>query len=309
MKTDLAPDQISFYRENGYLIFRNLLGASELAEIKEAVMQAVSSLGNRKVAGRDDWLEQNDYYDRVFVQRINLWKLSPVVKKTMIHRQLGRMLCSLAGVGGIRLWHDQALMKAPWANPTSLHVDAPYWSFSSRHAISIWIALDKATLQNGCMVFLPGSHKVCDFTSGPIGPEVADIFKTYPGLKHSPAVPVELEPGDCSFHNGLLVHGAGANLTPGWRRALTAGYMPEGSTFNGQRNILSVDQVDRIKIGDLLEEEEQNPLLYSAPRVPERAAGLPRNGRRATSVSARKNSARSKTRRTVSAVQAARAMK
>ena len=40
------------------------------------------------------------------------------------------------------------------------HLDVPYWSFTSLHAISVWIALDDATLENGCMYFMPGSHKV-----------------------------------------------------------------------------------------------------------------------------------------------------
>jgi ectoine hydroxylase-related dioxygenase (phytanoyl-CoA dioxygenase family) len=40
------------------------------------------------------------------------------------------------------------------------HLDIPYWSFTSLHAISVWIALDDATLENGCMYFMPGSHKV-----------------------------------------------------------------------------------------------------------------------------------------------------
>ncbi|NJK53034.1 MAG: phytanoyl-CoA dioxygenase family protein [Leptolyngbyaceae cyanobacterium SU_3_3] len=39
-------------------------------------------------------------------------------------------------------------------------MDVPYWSFTSLHAISVWIALDDATLENGCMYFMPGSHKV-----------------------------------------------------------------------------------------------------------------------------------------------------
>ncbi len=43
------------------------------------------------------------------------------------------------------------------------HLDMPHWSFTSFHAISVWIALDDATLENGCMYFMPGSHKVIEF--------------------------------------------------------------------------------------------------------------------------------------------------
>ena len=37
--------------------------------------------------------------------------------------------------------------------------------------------------------------------------------------------------GSCSFHNGLMMHGASANMTPGSRRAMTCGFMPDGSTL------------------------------------------------------------------------------
>jgi ectoine hydroxylase-related dioxygenase (phytanoyl-CoA dioxygenase family) len=66
----------------------------------------------------------------------------------------------------------------------------------------------------------------------------------------------------CSFHNGLIAHGAGANMTPGIRRAMTCAYMPDGSTFNGQRNILREEQIARLAVGDVLDDDEQVPLIY-----------------------------------------------
>ena len=60
----------------------------------------------------------------------------------------------------MRLWCDQALIKQPFANPTAWHIDVPYWSFDSSHAISAWIPLDDATTENGCLYFMPGSHEV-----------------------------------------------------------------------------------------------------------------------------------------------------
>ncbi|WP_198045110.1 phytanoyl-CoA dioxygenase family protein [Spirosoma montaniterrae] len=46
---------------------------------------------------------------------------------------------------------------ASWANPTSWHLNTPFWSFTDRRAPSIWVALDDATLENGCLFFIPGS--------------------------------------------------------------------------------------------------------------------------------------------------------
>jgi ectoine hydroxylase-related dioxygenase (phytanoyl-CoA dioxygenase family) len=162
----------------------------------------------------------------------------------------------------MRIWHDQALIKQPWANPTGWHLDNPYWSFHSRNAVSIWVALDDATLENGCLWFLPGTHKEATFDNVGIGQNISDLFKVYPQWKNIKAAPAPMKAGSCSFHNALLAHGAGANMTPGWRRAMTCAYMPDGSTFNGNRNILTEEQMAQLKVGDKLEDNNQTPLLY-----------------------------------------------
>jgi ectoine hydroxylase-related dioxygenase (phytanoyl-CoA dioxygenase family) len=72
-----------------------------------------------------------------------------------------------------------------------------------------------------------------------------------------------MKAGSCSFHNGLTIHGAHANMTPGYRRAMTCAFMPDGATFNGTQNILSDEQVAQLTIGDQLCDEEQNPLIYA----------------------------------------------
>ena len=64
----------------------------------------------------------------------------------MLDARLGKMAAELAGVDGMRIWHNHALIKQPWANPTGWHLDNPYWSYYSRDAISLWVALDDATL-------------------------------------------------------------------------------------------------------------------------------------------------------------------
>ena len=73
-----------------------------------------------------------------------------------------------------------------------------------------------------------------------------------------------MKAGSCSFHNGLTIHGAGANMSSGYRRAMTCAYMPDGNTFNGEPNILPEAYLNTLKVGDLLDNDEQNPLIYKA---------------------------------------------
>lgn len=264
MNTKLSSRQIEAYQRDGYLAVENFLTVAELEELRAAVAVAVDSMGNRKLSvGRDDMKDAGDYYDRVFKQRLNLWRINDTVKRYMLNPELGETLCTLAGVDGIRVWHDQALIKPPFANPTGWHLDNPYWSFSSRHSISIWIALDASTFQNGCMYYVPGSQAIADYRNAPISEDIGALFRVYPEFVKLGTVGVQLPAGGCAFHNGLTAHGAGANMTTGQRRAMTCAYMPDGSTFNGQTNVLPDNYVHTLKVGDVLDNDALNPLVYA----------------------------------------------
>ncbi len=261
MNTQITAAQIQFYQDNGYVVLDEFLDEAELALWRQYVGEAVAQRGKRKLAD-GSLLEEDNYYARVFAQRINLWNDHAGMRQLMLDARLGKMAADLAGVDGVRIWHDQALIKPPWGNPTAWHLDNPYWSFYSRDAISLWVALDDVTRDNGCLYFLPGSHKSATYDNVGIGSNIGDLFAAYPQWREREAVAVELKAGACSFHNGLVAHGAGANMTPYYRRAMTCAYMPDGSVFNGQRNILSQEQVERYEIGAALADDAQSPLIY-----------------------------------------------
>lgn len=265
MNTTLCREQIEKYQAEGFLHVPGFLAPSEVSELKAAVLEAVENLGKRKVAGEGkELIEQDTYYDKVFTQRLNLWRINDKVKEYMLNPKLGRMLTDLAGVSGFRVWHDQALIKEPFGNPTAWHLDNPYWSFSSRDSISIWIALEDATPHNGCMYFIPGTHRLARSENVGIGQNLGDLFKVYPEMAKIDPVPAPMKAGDCSFHNGLTAHGAGCNMTRGRRIAMTCAYMPIGSTFSGKQNILSDRYFKSLQMGDVLENDEQNPVVWSA---------------------------------------------
>jgi phytanoyl-CoA hydroxylase len=266
MKTDLSSQHIQQYRESGFVVIPDFLSADELATWRTQVDDAVARREDLKMAN-SDWHSGDSYYDNVFIQRINLWQDHEGMRQLMLDARLGKLATELAGVDGIRIWHDQALIKQPWGNPTGWHLDNPYWSFSSRDAISIWVALDDATLENGCLYFIPGSQKTATFKNADIGQNIGDLFRAYPEWGKQKATAAPMKAGSCSFHNGLTAHGAGANMTPGFRRAMTCAYMPDGSTFNGQQNVLSDEYVSRLKVGDILENDAQNPLIYHVSKT------------------------------------------
>lgn len=269
MNTDITPEQIAFYQDNGYVIIDDFLTAGELEYWRSAVTEAVAERNGQKMPGKaarmneDDGINKDaEYYSKVFDQMINLWQTNAKVKKLMFDGHIGQMAAQLAQVDGIRIWHDQALFKRPWANPTSWHLDTPFWSFTDRDALSIWVALDDATLENGCLFFIPGSHRDTTFDNPGIGKNMDAIFTMYPALRTRSSVAAPMKAGSCSFHNGLTIHGAHANMTPGSRRAMTCAYMPDGNVYNGIPNILPDEYLQSIKVGDPLNDNSKNPLIY-----------------------------------------------
>ncbi len=271
MNSLLTEEQVQAYRKDGYLLLENFLTPDELLGWQEAVTEAVEQRAGRKMPygstqiGEDDGInKESDYYGKVFDQLLNLWQTNDKVKQLMLDERIGKMAAELAGWTGTRIWHDQALIKRPWANPTAWHLDTPFWSFSDRRALSVWVALDDATHENGCLYFIPGSYHRTGFENPGIGKNMDALFDFYPQFKTAKSVAVPMKAGSCSFHNGLTMHAAGANMTNGFRRAMTCAYMPDGAVFNGTKNILRDEQVAKLQVGDLLQDEEQNPLIYRA---------------------------------------------
>lgn len=267
MQNELTERQIDFFQGNGFLVIENFLDAAELERWRVWTQEAV----DERLAARGSLSNQSDpdaYYAQVFTQCLKLADTHAGMRELMLDPRLGEMAARLAGVKGIRIWHDQALFKPPFGNPTAWHLDVPYWSFDSRRSLSIWVALDDATLSNGCMYYLPGTHKTATYDNVGIGHNQADLFRVYPIWREIEPVACPCPAGSAVYHNGLTAHGAGANMTNRPRRAMTCAYMPDGSVFNGKKNILPDAYFQSLTIGDPLNDPVINPLIFGTPPQP-----------------------------------------
>lgn len=262
MNATVTPAQIEQYQKDGFVVLHDFLSPEELEDWRTQVEEAVAD--RLKVGG---WLQnQNDpdsYYSQVFTQCLKLLETHAGVRRLMLDERLGRVAGELAKVDGIRIWHDQALFKPPFGNPTGWHLDNPYWSFSSPDAISLWVALDDATEANGCLYYLPGTHKTARYENSGIGNNIGALLSIYPEWRQIASVATPCKAGSAVLHNGLVAHGAGANMTHLPRRAMTCAYMPMGSTFNGVRNVLPEEYFNTLTVGDVLANDEVNPLIWT----------------------------------------------
>jgi ectoine hydroxylase-related dioxygenase (phytanoyl-CoA dioxygenase family) len=236
----LSKEQIEFYTENGFLQVNDVLGPEEIKELKGYMEEAMSQElegGNTVHKNRN----KPDGYSRVLNHVVNCWRDHAGVARYSSDKRLAGMAKQLTGASSIRLFHDHALWKMPKdSKPTPWHQDFPFWPTDEPGGLSIWIALDDVDENNGCMMFVPKSHKLGELPAAPLNGTI-DVFHYVQDhdIKDVPPVICRMKAGSCTFHNGLTFHYAHANSTDDPRRAFAIIYMPDGTTYNGKKHVIT----------------------------------------------------------------------
>ena len=228
----ITEAQVQLYEENGFIQLHDVLPMKEVEQLRTALEIAVE---DRRKFNLNEGPRQDPEYAKVFLQMVNLWERYPSIRKYVLNRRIGEIARRLTRSSSVRLWHDHALIKYPRdSKATAWHQDQVYWPMNETGALSCWMALDDVTVQNGCMSFIPGSHKLGPLAPVDLGNAGTDSLLTLlpPGLKSaSSPVAMEMKAGSCTFHNGLTFHYAGPNVTGNPRRAMVTIYMPAGTTY------------------------------------------------------------------------------
>lgn len=158
----------------------------------------------------------------------------PVFRAYAQHPKIVSIAVDLLGPD-VKLYTDQMLLKPPFhGSAKPYHQDSPYWPIDPMELVTCWMALDDATIENGCMRFLPGTHRLGlrkhSHLEGPhIVPEGWEEMSKRPD-----EVAVELRAGSCSFHHSLVLHETSPNRSPRPRRAMTTAYMRAESRYTGE---------------------------------------------------------------------------
>ncbi len=135
----------------------------------------------------------------------------------------------------IILWGSQVFCKPPRTGKAiPWHQDGQYWPIRPIATCSVWVALDDATPENGCMRFIPGSHasgsiyrhRLSDRSDVVLNQEVDPLqFDELSGRDDM------LRAGEFSLHDVYLIHGSNANHSPRRRAGFVIRYMPATSVF------------------------------------------------------------------------------
>jgi ectoine hydroxylase-related dioxygenase (phytanoyl-CoA dioxygenase family) len=259
MKTPLTEEHVRFFREQGYVVVPDALSAEELSRIRAAVDDA----SERRFDSQHDGTGRDPRYDAVFHQKCNLWQVHEGIREYTLSPKIAEMARTLLGVDGVRVFHDQTLVKQPGgAKPTPFHQDLSYWPIEENLAITSWTALDDVNEQNSCLLYVPKSHTwgrfgFNDFTTPrSVAEMVRDFAPQYD--KDVEIVPIPCSAGSVLFHHGLTFHGSTPNVTDRARRAMVIHYMADGVHYTGLDHFAT--NLANLSVGDPLTDDALFPL-------------------------------------------------
>ena len=258
----LSDEQVEFFNENGYLKGIRILDDAQIETLRGELAEMTELAEDE----RDLFYEYNSNESNdpsmVLFHALGAWRVRPGFHDLLWHPAFLVPASQLLG-GTVRFWHDQLFCKpAHHGGEVIWHQDYSYWTRTKPMAhLTCWIGLDDSTRENGCVHYVPKSHKWNllpreDFTKSM---DTIRDFLTPDQLEQFKPVPIELKKGEASFHHPLMVHGSFANTSDRPRRAAVINVIRDGVWSDSDRPLQ--EKVAPIPRGEKLS-GQFFPLLY-----------------------------------------------
>ena len=237
----LREEQVRFFHENGYLSGIRILSEEQV----ERLLTELQELFDPKHPGNPLFHEfhSNESPDpsRVLFHALGAWRIKPGFHDLPWHPAFTMPASQLLG-GAVRFWHDQLFCKpAHHGGVVAWHQDYSYWTRTEPMAhLTCWIGLDDATRDNGCLHYIPGSHRweLLPITGLAGDMEAIQTVLTPEQRAHFKPVAIELKKGEAAFHHPLMVHGSYENRTDRPRRATVVNVFRDGIISNTNTPLL-----------------------------------------------------------------------
>lgn len=236
----LSQDQIDFFHREGYLTLAAITSAAEVASLQAIYDHLFASRAGREAGDHLD-LTTTDTDDEAeaLPQILNPSKYAPELIDTLFRANAQAIATQLLGPEA-RFGGDHAIRKpAGGGVETPWHQDEAYWDADKEYnSLSIWIPLQEATLQNGCMQFVPQSHYQEVLPHHSIGhdPRIIGLEVDDPEEWAAKAVPCPIPAGGATIHHSRTLHYTGPNRSSEPRRAYILGFGVPAKPRNEERD-------------------------------------------------------------------------
>jgi len=239
----LTPAQVDQFRRDGYLLVDQFLPQQTIERYRAAYMETVERLSADNALRNGAAADDSDAHEKVYQLR-TAHLLHAAFDEHIRNPDFLDVVQSLIGPD-IQLVHYQGLYKPVRSGGSvTWHQDDYYWpsNDSTEGSVSLWVPPDDATVDNGCMWYVPGSHHRILKHDQLWDPKQRKGF--YYGISALPieleqrAVPAEVRAGGIAIHSGGLVHSSRPNHSERPRRALASHFInprqrEPGGVFKG----------------------------------------------------------------------------
>ena len=221
----LSDEQVIFFHREGYLALPRITSDADVSALRRSYDRIFAERAGRDVGDQFDLAGADREGEAAALPQIlNPAKYAPEMNASLLVRNCTQVARQLLGPEAICVI-AHAINKPPERGAeTPWHQDAAYWDPSLRYtAISIWVPLQEATVENGCMEFVPRSQTLDVLRHRSINddPRIHGL-ELHPEemAKTRDAVQCPLPAGGATFHGPYMLHHAGPNRSTGPRRAL-----------------------------------------------------------------------------------------
>lgn len=235
----LSDDDVAFYYDNGFLVIPDALAESEVQALRdEATRICRGELGEVRGVTPAAADEADADVLRRYLCIHFPHKLSSVMYGFLGHAAIQSVLTRIIGPD-VKCMQSMLFIKASGKPGQAWHQDEDFIPTRDRSLTGGWIAMDDATVENGCLWVIPGSHK-----PGLLWPQEEHDDRRFDCTKESigfpytddDAIPVEVKAGSIVFFNGYLLHRSLPNRAKtGYRRVLVNHYMSASSLLPWHR--------------------------------------------------------------------------
>lgn len=262
----LSDEQVAFFHENGYIAGIPVLNDHQV----ERLRTELEDFFNPSHEGHELWYEyhtnESSDPDSVLFHALGAWRLRPGFHDMLWNPAFTVPASQLLG-GAVRFWHDQLFCKpARHGGVVAWHQDYSYWTRTKPMAhLTCWVGLDDATVDNGCVHYIPGSHKwdLLPATGLADNMEAIQAVLTDEQKAEFNPTAIELKRGEATFHHPLMVHGSYENRTNRPRRAFVINAFRDGVRSAKDESLLQ--GVPAIPEGEQMR-GQYFPLLYDPAR-------------------------------------------
>lgn len=217
----LSAEQIDFYHREGYLTLPAITTPEEVERLREIYDRLFAMRAGREVGDQFD-LAGADEEDKpaTLPQIIDPVKYAPELAEAFYRANAQAIASQLLGPEA-EYSGEHAIFKPPQIGAeTPWHQDEAYWGPDLEYnSLSIWMPLQEATLENGCMQFIPGSHKLEVQPHHNIGHDPRVHGLEVDSVDTSQAVACPIPAGGATLHHCRTLHYAGPNRSDIPRRA------------------------------------------------------------------------------------------